>query len=262
MRQLFLLIKNDFIKLSNYKPYQYLVLGTVMVFTITVFVTFNKATLQSFKFEIIENLFTAFFLGQYLFICVLGLIITNLIPVFLMRLELEGNSWKYIFSLPVSPSLILYSKLLTSFLSNFILVAVMFLLIAFEGLFLFMISQEQTFYGYINSLFILNILLIKFLLLSFSATSMHFLLVLIFGSQTLSIILSFIMPIVCLFDYLKKIPYGWPFTNFWFIITTKDISWNQLIGSYELLSFLVILMTTVLIFYLTNRTINKLIFFK
>lgn len=251
--QLLWLIQNDLLKISKQKKFIYLLISIVAtVLSSWLILSKSSVIVQFSKTSNETNLFTSFYVGQYLFISSIGLIGLNLVPVFLNQMEKKNNSWKYLLTLPVPYHFHIMSKLFSSFVINIFVVVCIFFALALEALTL---PVSINFTEYMNAILVLLCFMCKFLLLSLSASSFHLMLFFFSSNQTLLILLSVIMPVASLFDFLSFLPYGWPNENFWLNIKYKyDYGvWEPIIGSYEKLSMVTVFVTITMIYFLRHR---------
>ncbi len=259
MRILVQLTKNELIKLYEYRPFLYLVLSMCIVLLISGYAFVDKSFIKFPSQNGGDNQFTLFYLSQYLFISVFGIVLFNFICVLLMKMETDNNSWKYLLSLPIPPHLILVSKILAGFTSNLALISIMLVLIVFESMLIPLLPGRQNFSGYDASLILVLSFFLKFFLLSLSVTAFHFIIYFFLRNQTLMILISVIMPIACLFDHMAFLPYGWPVKSFWLIIKDRysRASWVQILNVYELLSLLITCCVFGLVFHFRNRVMAQ-----
>ncbi|UXE65176.1 MAG: ABC transporter permease [Chryseotalea sp. WA131a] len=246
------LIQNDLFKISKQKKFIYLLISIILSLLLSWLILSKKYVLLQFSKAANEsNLFTSFYVGKYLFVCSIGLIGLNLALVFLYQLEKKNNTWKYLLTLPVPYHFHIMSKLFSSFVINLIVVMAIFLIAALEALIL-PLSVNST--EYMSALLVLLCFMCKFFLLSLSASAFHLMLHFFSSNQALLILISVIMPIACLFDFLSFLPYGWPNENFWLSIKVKYNHgiWGPIVGEYEKLSMLVVLVTITLVYYLRH----------
>lgn len=255
MRLLLALIRNDLIKMINYKSFIYLIVLMSFSLILSALVTMDKQTMQFFRFSGAENSFTLFYSGQFLFVSVFGQITINLIVIFLFRIEENAGSWKHLFTLPVNPYDILSSKLVAGIVLNFCITLMVFSLILLEGLFVPVFTSEQSFSGYVDSIPVLLNFGIRFFLLSISISSFHFALYLLIRNQAILIVIGIFIPFVCYVDFLSFLPYSWPFRNYWEIVRGNFL-WSQLSWSYEVLSCLIMLSVFAIIHHFKSRIIS------
>jgi hypothetical protein len=204
-----------------------------------------------------ENLWIGYYLSQFLIMPTIILIVSNISISLLFYLENKSNAWKYLLSLPVSAHIYLLSKLITS------LVAVASIILLF-GVGLIITAQvlpiiyAEAFNGFTDALRLLVIFTAKLIILSFSTTIFHIFLILIIRQQTLILLLSVFLPVICIYGFFKYLPYGWSVQNFWLSLKNKYEykDWYPIIGSYELWSLGLAIFCFVFIFSQRNKLIN------
>lgn len=246
------LVVNDVLKIYKQKLFMYLLFGIGVLLLLPGSVAVNADLLaQLGRTGEENNVFAAFYLGQHLFVSCFGLIAFNLVMVLVTKVEADYNMWKYLLALPVPPELYVISKLLAAMLTGLLITLMMFVIMAFEALFIPLAVAPGSYAGYVQGLTVLATLLVKFLLVSFAVMCIHLLLVLVIRNTTAQILLSVFLPIVCLFDFASFLPYGWPIENFWLGIKNRydSKSWLPVIGRYEIMSITAVVLTITTMMY-------------
>jgi hypothetical protein len=262
MNTLFHLIKNEFVKVYGFKPFKYLLFAVpIMVMITGIGVGRESSILQFSKMGEVGNYYVGFFLGHYLLICVLGIIIINLTTFTFFYIENKSSTWKYLLCMPVPVHLYIVSKVVAAILTNMMIVAIILLVLLVHAALLPVLVPSLIFFGYWHSVLVLLTFMSKFLILSFPVSLTHSLISLFVRKQALMLVLSTFLPIICLYKYLNVLPYGWAIRNFWIGLKNKyDFKdWVPLMDNFEWLGLGVFAMTLLLIFYFKNK-LNRIRF--
>lgn len=260
MNDLIVLLKNDLIRILNYRPFVYLVIGWLSVLLLGLIFSNEDILLRLSRNADESNLYVSFYWGNYLVINFAGVILVNLSVFFLLKIEDDSQMWKYVLSLPIPLHLYLFSKILACAFLNLLAVCVAFLVLSLEGAFLPYFLPKLVFLNYTSALLVLFFFLVKFSILSFAITSFQVVILLLVKNETLGLILSVSMPIACLFNFLDFLPYGWPNQNFWLTLKNKyhHKAWQPTIDIYESLSLIAVVTFIVTIYCFGNRFFKRL----
>lgn len=266
MDQFILIIGNDLRKAVKQKYVQYLLISCVLLQTVPMLLIVSNSQLlfQLSKSGSYDSLFASFYLGQYAFISSLGIIITNLVLFFMLSNERDNNMWKFLLSLPVPPEFYVFAKLSAALLLNLGLVTILFLQTLLEGAILSYMLPNTQFIEFGKSLLVLGVFLSKFYLIATAATCFHLLIHFYLRNRALLLLLSVFTPIICLYDFMSYLPYGWAMSNFWLgkkIENGMRLS-DSLIGRYEVMSIIFLLLTALLITAFKNKIYKYSNFFK
>jgi len=258
MKLLLTMVSGEFIKLFKHTIFRYLLIAIPLISLLNGTLYIGIDNMKAFsRIAQEENIWVGYYLAQFLIMSPILLIISNICISLIFLIEDKNNTWKYLFTLPVPIYYHFLSKIITATLTA-CLIYILFSAALIINALLLPFFYNDTFLEFGYSLKPLVILTIKLVIVSFSISIIHTLLVFIVKQQTIILLLSVFLPIVCIYSLLKYLPYGWPIQNFWLTIKNKYEfkDWYPLISTYEVSSISLAFFCFAILFSQRDRLSN------
>lgn len=248
------LVQNDLIKLIRHPTILILLFSSLVLLSVIAFLPFPDVISIFLVMEYdpyVTYYFVIFWLWGFLLVLFL-----NFVIYLSFQMEEDNRSQKYFNTLPIRRYLFYWSKLLSTIVFLIAWLSLAFLIAWLCLLFLSNFIQPETYIGYQPNtlLFLRNFT--KLFLLLLGAVVIHTALSSLIKNKATLFVLSFLLPILSLSQYLNFLPYSYPVYNS--IIENgyrvdNKADFSPIVGSQEILCIGFVL----LFIFLTKIILDK-----